>query len=90
MDANLATVLVALIAAIASSLSAWFSHRNGQRVSKVDEKVDNVHQQLNSRLDALLAQTQSIAHAAGMKEGIIQGTAEEKARTTGDKRDYEP
>lgn len=83
MDANLATVLVALIAAVASTFAALISHWNGK-------KINEVHQQINSRLDAWIEAQAAIAKALGVKEGIVQGIAEEKARTKGDPHEYEP
>lgn len=61
------TVKIAIIAGIVTLGQAYIA----TRVNKVNEKVDEVHKQINSRMDQLIQVTEDKSKA----EGVIEGKA---------------
>ena len=61
MDANTASVLVAAIAAIASTISIIVS-------TKANRQAKETHEAVNSRMDEMLALTKTASFAEGVEQ----------------------
>jgi hypothetical protein len=68
--------LPATIAAVAALVQ---SIRNNKKVTVVEEKVDKVGHEVNSRLSQLVESTEKASHAVGKEEGV----KEERDRAKG-------
>lgn len=79
MDANTASVLVAAIAAIASTISIVVSTRAQTIAKGTKEDVREIHHMVNDRLTQLLTSRTAQAFA----EGQIEGRAVEKQHADG-------
>lgn len=66
------TVKIAIIAGIVTLGQAFIA----TRIMKVDNKVQEVHKQINSRMDQLL----EVSEKASKAEGKIEEKSEEKTR----------
>ena len=67
---------------IAAGTSVWVGNRLGAVLAEMRAvlvetrtQLGDVHHQINSRMDDLLAKTETIAHAAGVKEEYDRNAA---------------
>jgi len=65
----LLTGLAAVLAAVASLVAAFSAQRAHQQSQENAARIQEVHLTINSRLDQLVNETRSAAHAAGVEEG---------------------
>ena len=95
VDNGTAIIIASLVPTFASLINSWWvkhSLAKEQKLvatdaaaanAKTDQKIDDVHKLVNSGLTALVAATERAATA----EGIIKGTADEKARALTEKKE---
>lgn len=62
-----------------SLASAWFSRKSLKKSEQNAIKLNKIEEQGNGHTDQLV----KLSHAAGVTEGIIKGTDDEKSRTQG-------
>lgn len=68
------TLIAALCAAVGGLCGAVAGVASLTRAFRIEASVQEIHLQVNSRLDQLLAATSANEHAAG----VVQGVAQEK------------